>query len=85
MQISVEIPFSPDVFIALKNEVPPEGIVVHVPQSKGQRDMMSFIVWDPITIEVGKSLGTLGTEGAIGLTVNWLYNSFKDASNRPKL
>jgi len=82
MQILVEVPFSFDLFIALKNEVPPEGIVMHVPPVKGQRDVMSLIVWDPITIEVGKFLGTAV---AIPLLVNWLYDTFKGADRPPKI
>jgi hypothetical protein len=82
MQILVEAPFSIDLFIALKNEIPPEGIVMHLPPMKGQRDMTAFIVWDPITIEVAKSLGE---PIALGLLVNWLYDLFKNAPRPPKV
>ncbi len=78
MQITVDVPFSFDLFVALKQDVPPEGVTMHVPPMKGQRDYMSMIVWDPITIDVGTSL-------AIPLFVNWLYDRFKDASRPPQI
>jgi hypothetical protein len=62
--------------------VPADGVTMHVPPMKGQRDMMSLIVWDPVTIEVAKFVGT---QVALPLFVAWLYDTFKDAARPPKV
>ena len=82
MKISVEVPFSFDLLIALQKEIPPEGVVIDLPPMKSQRDMTVFIVWDPITIEVAKSV--VGPV-ALGLIANWLYGLFEKAKRPPKI
>lgn len=49
---------------------------------KRQRDRMSLIEWDTITIEVAKSSATAV---AIPFFVNWLYDKFKDVGGPPKV
>lgn len=82
MLISVEVPLSFGMSVSLKNEVPPAGIVMHVPAMNRQRDRMLMFEWNTITIEVAQ-FGP--TAVAIPFFVNWLHDKFKDLSQSPKV
>jgi hypothetical protein len=82
MQISVELALSYGMSVSLRNEAPPDGVVMHVPAIKRQRDRLAMFEWHTITIEVAR-FGA--TAVAIPFFVNWLYGKFNDLGRAPKV